>query len=217
VPPEPFVPALNRRWLTPLYDPLLRFVMRERSFKGQLVARLGAGPGQRILDLGCGTGTLTVMLKLAYAESEVSGLDIDPEILARAARKATRAGVDVELRQGSATALPWASETFDHVVSCLMFHHLKTAQKRQAAAEVCRVLQPGGTLHLLDFGPPASLAGRLLSGITRHFEQTADNFAGRVPAMLAAAGLSGVHEADRRLSPFGPLVLVEARRPAMAA
>ena len=66
-----YIPALGHNWLTPLYDPLLRWGMREEQFKGYLIARAQIGPGQRVLDLGCGTATLTILVKQTHPESVV--------------------------------------------------------------------------------------------------------------------------------------------------
>ena len=91
----PYLPALRFHSLSPLYDPLLRWAMREHRFKRLLIenARLA---GARVLDLECGTGTLTLMAKRAHPDAEIVGLDIDPEMLARARVKAARAGVRID-------------------------------------------------------------------------------------------------------------------------
>ena len=76
-----YIPALSFKWLTPLYDPLLKWVMREESFKRRLIQQANIHPKMKVLDLGCGTGTLTLMLKRAHPEAEVTGLDGDPQVL----------------------------------------------------------------------------------------------------------------------------------------
>jgi ubiquinone/menaquinone biosynthesis C-methylase UbiE len=88
----------------------------------------------------------------------VVGLDPDPKALAIAKRKAQRAGLAIQLDQGFSDGLPYPDASFDRVFSSLMFHHLKAEEKAATLREVRRVLRPGGSLHLLDFGPPSGFS-----------------------------------------------------------
>src|SRR5919201_3788598 len=97
---RPFVPALGLRLLNPLYDPLLRLHTRERRWKGHLVDQMQIQRGERILDVGCGTGTLDLLIKEKHPDADVVGLDPDADILAIARRKAERAGVEIRFRRG---------------------------------------------------------------------------------------------------------------------
>src|SRR4030067_2941191 len=110
-----FIPALSFQWLTPLYDPLLRWGMREETFKRHLIEQANIQPGQRILDLGCGTGTLTILIKQLHPDADVVGLDGDPEILEIARVKAAKARVEITLDHGMAYQLPYPDEAFDRV------------------------------------------------------------------------------------------------------
>jgi hypothetical protein len=100
---EGFVPALGTDRLTPFYD-AVAFFTGAQFFKRRLVKAARIEPGQRVLDIGCGTGSLVLMVKRACPEASVVGLDVDEKILTIARRKLATAGADVELRAGSATA-----------------------------------------------------------------------------------------------------------------
>lgn len=88
--PERYKPAAGRRGLTGLYDPVMALTMRERRFRGALVAHAITRSANVIVDLGCGTGTLTIQLGRAAPNARVMGLDADPDALRRAAEKARR-------------------------------------------------------------------------------------------------------------------------------
>ncbi len=177
-----YIPALRFAWLTRVYDPVLRRMMPEIALKQRLIAQTQIISGQRVLDLGAGTGTLTItiMIKQAYPDADVMGLDGDPEILALAREKAAVAGVAIRFDQGLATVLPYDDAAFDRVLSSLMLHHLTTEDKGRALREAWRVLRPGGELHVLDFGPPQNALAWLISLVFRRLELTADNIAGRL-------------------------------------
>ncbi len=216
---RPYLPALAFRALTPLYDPVIRWTMREDTFRERLVRHAGVRAGHRVLDLGCGTGSLAVRLAQAAPGAEVVGIDPDPEVLRRAAGKAARAGVDVRFEEGSAESLPFGDGSLDRVVSSLVFHHLAPEMKRRAAAEIFRVLRPGGELHVADWGRPqngamraAFFALQLLDG----FATTAENVAGRLPDIFRQAGFTAVAERDRLATPFGTLALYSGARGAGA-
>jgi ubiquinone/menaquinone biosynthesis C-methylase UbiE len=207
-----YIHALGHAALTPLYDPLIALFMRERTFKLRLIEHLNLFPGARVLDVGSGTGTLTVLIKERHPQAEVAGLDGDPEIVARARRKVKQAGVPVTFHEGLATELPFPDGSLDRVTSSLVIHHLPTEAKARAFAEAHRVLKPGGEIHIADFGPPRSPIGRAIARLAEGFEQASDNLKGRLPQLLADAGFEGVREEDRVLTPIGPVVFLRGTR-----
>lgn len=205
-----YIPALSFRWLTPLYDPLLKWVMREETFKRKLIQHANIQPHMKILDLGCGTGTLTVMLRRAHPEAEVTGLDGDPEVL-EIAREKSR-GLDIQWDEGLASSLPYPDSAFDRVVTSLVIHHLVTDDKRRAFKEIYRVLKPQGELYILDFGAPHSSLTRFMTKYMRRLEETADNFDGLIPRFVTEAGFGGVKEAENFVTVFGPLSIIQAMK-----
>jgi ubiquinone/menaquinone biosynthesis C-methylase UbiE len=203
-----YIPALRFEWLTPLYDPLLKWVMREETFKRKLIDQAKIQPGMKVLDLGCGTGTLTLMLKRAVPNAMVTGMDGDPQILAIAREKSR--GINIQWDQGLASSLPYPDSAFDRIVTSLVLHHLTQDDKRRAFKEMYRVLKPDGELHVLDFGAAHSLLARLMTRYMHRLEEVADNFDGLIPPFIMEAGFGSVMEAGYFLTVFGPLSLWHA-------
>ena len=134
----------------PLYDPLVSWMGFTRAVR-ELISQANVEPGHRVLDIGCGTGTLLLMLKRQYPAMQVVGLDPDSKALERARKKIKRAAVSVQLDQGFADELPYRDGSYDRVFSSFMFHHLDEQERESTSREALRVLKPGGSFHLLDF------------------------------------------------------------------
>lgn len=212
-----YVPALGFERLTRLYDPVVRLTTREATFKRMLLDQASLSPGDRVLDLGCGTGTLAIEAKARTREADILGLDGDPAVLGRARRKARAAAAEVRFELGRAEALPYADGSFDKALSSLFFHHLERGVKAAVASELLRILKPGGELHLADWGPsrdPFTRARFLVVQLFDGFGPTGDNVRGELPAILEVAGLVDVRERSRLQAMFGSLALYSGRRPA---
>jgi ubiquinone/menaquinone biosynthesis C-methylase UbiE len=208
-----YLPALRFGWLTPLYDPILHAVMREETFKRRLIAQADLGGGRRVLDLGCGTGTLTLLAKQTHPDAEMVGIDPDTEVLSRAKSKAVQAGVAITWDEGLATSLPYPDRSFDRVLSSLVLHHLKRPARQIAFGEVWRVLRPGGEFHIVDFGPPRTLPMRIIAAILRPLEEAGDHFDGLLPGQIQKAGFTLLAETGRFDTALGPLVMLKAVKP----
>ena len=212
---EHYIPALSYDWLTFLYDPVVRLTTREAAFKAALLAQAQIQPAQRVLDLACGTATLTLAIKQAHPQTTVVGIDGDPAILRQAREKAQRAGAEIQFDEGMSYELPYADESIDFVLSSLFFHHLTRENKLRTLTEVRRVLKPGGKFHLADWGLPqnalmklASQGIVLLDGAT-----TKDNFAGQLPEFIRQSGFEGIEETHYFNSLFGTIRLHKAHKP----
>lgn len=210
-----YIPALSYEWLTGFYDPVVRWTTRETTFKRRLLERANIQPAHQVLDLGCGTATLTIAIKQNVPQAMVRGLDGDAKILAIARDKARKAGVEISLDEGMSYELPYSDALFDRVVSSLFFHHLTKENKLRTLREVRRVLKPGGELHIADWGEPhnfimrlASLPVRLLDGA-----RTADSFEGLLPRYLQETGFVGVQLHEHYATLFGTLWLYRAGKP----
>ncbi len=166
-----------------------------------------------MLDLGCGTATLTILIKKAQPEAEVIGLDSDLKILEIARSKVAKEGLSIALDQGMSSELPYYDNSFDRVVSSLVFHHLTRENKVRTFKEIFRIIRSGGELHVADFGKPHNALMYLISLFVRHFEETSDNIKGLLPEMFRKAGFADVQETAQYMTVNGTLSLYRARKP----
>jgi ubiquinone/menaquinone biosynthesis C-methylase UbiE len=137
------------------YDLLLWAISlgRERALRQKQIDLAGIQPGESVLDVGCGTGTLAIAAKRRVGQSgKVYGIDASPEMIARARKKAGKAGLELAFEAAAIEALPFPDATFDVVLSTLMLHHLPDGARHQGIREIRRVLKPGGRLFAVDFG-----------------------------------------------------------------
>ena len=204
--PEGYVPALRFAWLTPFYDFGAAATTREKLFKRHLLQQASLQPGWDVLDLGCGTGTLAIWAKQAQPDAHIVGLDGDRQVLEIARRKARKGKHDIDLLEGLSYRLPFDDNSFDCVLSSLLFHHLVPDDKTATLAEVQRVLRPGGELHVADWGAAAGPVSRALFRSVQRLDgeaNTIDHVMGRFPAYLTRAGFQGVEVCDSFYTIFG--------------
>lgn len=200
-----YIPALRFDCLSPLFDPFLRLTMPEYAIKGRLVEQANVQRENYVLDLGCGTGTLTILIKKTYPEAKVFGLDADDKILKIAETKIKKTGLNITLNKGMAFELPYQDNSFDFVLSSLMFHHLTHDNKLLALKEVYRILRPGGELHIADFGKPSNILMFLISLVMKNFEEAEDNYRGLLPQMIEGVGFNQIQISAQYSTLFGTL------------
>ena len=214
--PDAYIPPLRFHFLTRFYDALVRWTTREAVFKEALLAQLGRAPGERLLDVGCGTATLSIALARRFPEARVVGLDADGAALGIARAKAADARVRLEFEQAFADRMPFPSGSFDTAVSSLFFHHLTRDVKAAALAEIFRVLRPGGALHVADWGRPTNLAlraGFLLVQALDGRGTTRDSVTGVLPEMISQAGFVDVRHTGDFATVLGTMALYSAAKP----
>lgn len=207
-----YLPAAGRDALLPCYDLLTRLLGINKVHEA-LVAQAELTEGMRILEIGCGTGNLTITAKRAHPGTEVIGSDPDPLALNRAERK-VRGSNGIRFERGYAQKLPYADAEFDRVLSSMMLHHLDDDVKADAAAEVFRVLRPGGRLHLVDIGGGMSANDGLVARLMMHNRHAAGNLGDAIPRLFRAAGFECTEVAAQRHRFIGRLTYYRATRPA---
>jgi ubiquinone/menaquinone biosynthesis C-methylase UbiE len=137
------------------YDLLIWLITlgQERAFRERMLRLTHLQPGESVLDVGCGTGSLAIAAKRQVGPTgTVYGLDASPEMIARAEKKAGKAGVDIGFKIAFAQSLPYPDAQFDVVLTTIMLHHLPKKARAELAGEIRRVLKPGGRALAIDFG-----------------------------------------------------------------
>lgn len=212
-----YVPALGDHRFSPFYDTTIALLTCERTWRRALVKQIDASPRDVILDLGCGTGTLAIMLKRDCPSASIHAIDPDPGILTRAENKARDADVLVHFSQGYAqdvTAIA-AHIRPNKIVSSLVLHHMPLAAKRSAILNAFAALPSNGEFHVADYGLQASPLMRMAF---RHvqaldgYANTQPNADGALPALMEEAGFVDVTETVVIPTPTGSISLYRARR-----
>lgn len=211
-----FVPALGWRALTPFYDGVIRAFTRERIWRSALLDQIAPKPGERILDVGCGTGTLAILIKTRAPSAHVVGLDPDPDVLARAAAKARAAGVDIEWRQGFARDAASLGPKFDKAVSSFVFHQVPLPEKEAGIAAMAQAVRPGGEVQIADFARQRSALMRTLFNIVGRvdgLENTRPNAEGALERIIGGIDPSAAEPKRIVATPLGEVSLFRWRTP----
>ncbi len=187
--PRRYLPAASLDFLLPAYDPIMRLLGFTRTLAA-LVDQAQLRSEHRVLDVGCGTGTLAMIVMERHPDVEYIGIDPDPRALARASAKASGAGVRARFERGFGDTLPHPDAAFDRVFSSMMFHHVPKAEKAGVLAEVRRVLKPGGRLEFADIAVDGP----------------------RLLAMLGGAGFTAARQTGSRRTLVRPVWYYQASR-----
>lgn len=213
-----YVPALRLHALTRFYDGVVSWSSAESRFRPTVVDLLAHAPGSHIVDLGCGTGSLSWMLAQRFPDRRISGLDLDERALKIAREKAIAGYDNVSFDRADARALPFADDSVDAVAACLFFHHLLPRDKVKTLKEVRRVLRSGGQLVVADWGrahSPLSALGFMTVRILDGFSVTRDHTSDAFPARLSEAGFSDVTERAWFPAAVGTVRVWSAMKPGM--
>ncbi len=196
-----FIPASGFSILTGLYDRLIGWTMPEKKIRNKLIHHIDPCPGEKIMEFGFGTAQNLIYAISKESSTDYYGLEIDPKILKIANAKLEnldhRHGVQLDLYQGN--KFPYKDNTFDKVYSCLVFHHMRTNDKKAALKEILRVLKPNGILFISDWGIPSdfiSNMGFYLVQMLDGFETTEDNRQGLIPSFMESEGFENIKILD---------------------
>lgn len=185
-------------WQAPFYDWGCRAVGLGRNFRDTTLRHAALTPGERVLDVGCGTGVLTRMAAQAVGLSgHAVGIDPAPGMIGVARQHAARTGSRAEFKLAAIERLPFDDSSFDVVLSSMMLHHLPPDLKHDGLAEVYRVLKPGGRLVAVDIDRPAHPLWWLLVWPLLLMRGSAANMRGEIPAYLHGVGFGPVQTKAR--------------------
>jgi ubiquinone/menaquinone biosynthesis C-methylase UbiE len=169
-------------------------------------------PGEKVLDVGCGTGGVTIPAKLRVGKNgEVAGIDPAPEMIAVARRKASHAGLEIDFRVDVIEALPFPDETFDAVTSSLMMHHLPEHVQVKGLAEIKRVLKPGGQILIADMMRPSNSFIKRFFTLLVHHGHAIQFGIEDLPELLKETGFVEIKQLEDRFLLIG---FVRAAKPA---
>lgn len=214
-----YIPALKYSFLTRYFDLFSKFALPETRYKQYLIKHSNISEGHRVLDFGCGTGTLLILLNElnnSYGSNnvELHGVDIDNNVLAIAQKKIQKQGVEhITLNNYDGEHLPYSDNSFDVVLSSLVFHHLSSDGKITILKEIKRVLKKDAILGLLDLGKQYNWYSKLVTGmmIKYDFEPISENVQGKIPILLKDNKFSVLTEKENLNTFYGALTLTVSR------
>jgi len=211
-----FTPAAGRFVPTRVYDVGLSLLTREAVWRGELVDLLAVRPEESILDVGCGTGSLAILLKRTVPSAVIVGLDPDPVALAIARKKSERSGTQVQWRQGFARDAA-SHGTFDKVVSSLVFHQVTLPEKRSGLSAMFAAAQPDGWVYVADYASQSHWLMRQLFRIVQALDgrtNTQPNADGFIEEELSRIAGHAVRSDCLINTPTGTISLFAVRNPA---
>jgi len=213
---QTFTPALGRFAPTRFYDPVVALT-RERLWRALAAMYVAPQPGDVITDIGCGTGSLALLLSRVEPRAQLIGLDPDPEVLAVARSKAaaTDSAVQWCVGMGDALVESLGVNSVDTVVSSLVLHQCPLPMKRAVLASMYSVLRPAGKLVIADYGLQRTTLMRLSFRTVQLADGKADtqpNADGAIPELMSEAGFSEVREAEVVPTLTGSISVYVARK-----
>ncbi|MFF2040950.1 class I SAM-dependent methyltransferase [Kitasatospora sp. NPDC058170] len=217
---QTFTPALGRVAPNRFYDPVVALT-RERLWRALSAMHVAPQPEDVIVDVGCGTGSLALLLHRIEPRARIIGVDPDPDMLARARRKAAATGArggaapQWHVGMGDALAPLLGAGSASTVVSSLVLHQCPLAVKRAILASMAEVLRPGGRLVIADYGLQRTALMRLAFRTVQLADGRADTqpqAEGVLPGLIREAGFREVREAEVVPTATGSISVYLARR-----
>ena len=204
---KPVTRGITLGHVAKIYDvlsPVMTFYQEDRlSLKA--VDLFGLSGGEHVLDVGCGTGTLTIkiarQLEAFGKPFRVTGIDAAPEMIDVSNRKAKGMG-NLFFDVAAAERLPYADNTFDAVISTFFFHHIDYELKCLALKEIQRVLKDSGKLVIVDVAPPSNWFGSLCAWSGYYLfkqEEIKENINGRLAEAISSTGFSSFRKVSQHM------------------
>ena len=201
------------RWAS-FYDAAVNIMTlgQARRLRSLTVDQALLRAGESVLDVGCGTGAVTIPAKMKVgSKGSVAGIDPALEMIAVARQKAKQAGLDIDFRVGVIESLPFSDATFDAVTSSLMMHHLTDRLRATGLAEIWRTLKPGGRILIADMRRPTGSAfSRFFTSVVLHHGHVVEFGLQDLSALLKEAGFVEVEQLDTHFLTIG---FVRAKKP----
>jgi len=200
--------------LTRYYDLLIKKVM-PHGFRQVLVQQVDPMAGEMILDFGTGTSEIAILLKKEMPAINITGIDIDPKVLAIARKKIERQNVDIQLLEYNGNTFPFPNNYFDKIVSCLVFHHLSPEQKQDALHEIFRVLKAGGKIYIADWGLERNKTKAKFINVFKYFkvlQHIVEHGKGLFPGYITRAGFKNLVETVYLKTATGTLCYYQASK-----
>lgn len=211
---ESYIPPLRFHALTPAYDALIRWTCAENEFREVIVRALEDHPFSRVIDVGCGTGSLLMALHRRFPTAHLTGLDADESSLRLAAGKLAGAGAVVDLLPADARHLPFPNDSADAITCSLFFHHLDDETKVTVLREIRRCLSPRGLVVIADWDRASSVVTRTLFHTVRildGFAVTRAHARGEFQDVIIRAGLAARPIASI-VAPLGQITVWSCRK-----
>lgn len=212
-----YTPALGHAALTPLYDTAIALMTRERTWRHALLRQVAPAAHERILDVGCGTGSLLSMIAKTASRAFLFGIDPDDQVLDRAKRKTGEHASHMSFVVGYARdASTLFDDPMDKIVTSLVFHQVPMDEKREGLRSMLMALKQGGELHVADYGLQRTPLMRALFRQIQSLdgvENTTPNAEGVLPRLMAEVGFASVSETMVIPTPTGSISLYRAIRP----
>jgi demethylmenaquinone methyltransferase/2-methoxy-6-polyprenyl-1,4-benzoquinol methylase len=180
------------------YDPFLKLTMDEEKFRHEIIELANLNGNGKILDIGCGTGTLDLMIAEILNSGSIQGIDVAPKMIEVARKKAQKKDYGIGYQIGSSIALPYEDNYFDAAFTTLLFHHLNFQEKGKTLREISRVLKEDGKYIAAEFG---QFPDDLFHGIILKFSRSSGLLHGLYPTeLIGQNNLHIEHETN------GPLI-----------
>ena len=209
-----YIPALSFDFLTGYYDWIIKRVM-PRDFREIFVQQINPGINEKILDFGTGTSEMAILLKKKMPTINITGIDVDLNVLNIAKRKITKQKLDIQVLEYDGKVFPFQNNYFNKVVSCLVFHHLSPNQKMDALREIFRVLKNDGKIYIADWGLERNSTKIKILNFFKYFEalkNIGEHGKGLFPQYIVKAGFMNLVEIRNIKTKTGTLCYYQANK-----